>query len=83
MVEVVPTDPVSEDTLDKLRVYAKEHLGLEREIPTFCHKLNLRLKRTPKLQMLFDMIREISEASRGITEAGIQGSHQLSQSREC
>ena len=82
MIEVVPTEPLSQETLDKLRVYAKERLGLEREIPSFSHKLNLRLKRTPKLQMLLDMIREISETNRGITEAGIQGSIWLTQSRE-
>lgn len=73
MVQVVPTDPLSKEILDTLRVYAKEKLNLERDIPSISHKLVLNLKRPPKLQMLFDLIREISDANRGISEGGIQG----------
>jgi hypothetical protein len=79
LIELKPNCPMPEDELDRLRKYANEDLCLEREIPSFTHKLHLRLKRTPKLQLLFDLIREASEAHRGINEGQVNGTQLIHQ----
>ncbi len=73
IVQVVPCDPLPEEKLVALQVYAKETLNLEREITSFGHKLLITLKRPPKLQLLFDLIWEASEKNRGLTDAGLHG----------
>lgn len=75
-MEIKPSDPMPEEDLAKLRVYAKQVLNIERDIVSIKHKLHIKINRTPKLQMLFDMIREISEASRGTYDGELLGNHE-------
>lgn len=73
MVQVVPCDPLPDEKVAALQVYAKETIGLDREVTTFSHKLMLNLKRPPKLQLLFDLVWEASEKNRGITDSSLHG----------
>lgn len=77
IVQIKPCDNWSEAKLAVLQVYAKENLNLEREFSTFSHNLKLNLKRTPKLQLLFDMIREASEKNKGLLDEGLHGSKMM------
>jgi hypothetical protein len=73
MIQVKPCDPLPEDKVLALQIYVKETLGLDREVLSFSHKLQINIKRPPKLQLLFDLIREASETSRVLSETGING----------
>lgn len=82
MVQIKPSECWTEEKIAALQIYCKETLNLEREFTTFKHKLHLNLKRTPKLQLLFDLIREASENNKGISEEGLHGKSSLKQKQK-
>ena len=58
---LIKVKSINPNKLAVLQSYAKETLNLETEFDTFSHDAVLRLKRPPKLQVLLDTIRELSE----------------------